>query len=175
MPSPGRCWCPRIGNAAEFARFVWPALGPRRGDVQPVRLRRHRYFNYPLGRKALDEATLEAFAAHRSPARARRRATGRGSPADNPTWGAAKGADGADRETTAWPLESDRAVRPLAVRRGRLDLASRATSIRSRTPRSAARWWPSSGPNQFLVTGSMCDCGSRSPKRGRRAGANPVG
>jgi len=56
------------------------------------------YFNYPLGAKELDEATLEAFAASfRLLGQAARGWAKIAS--DNPTWGAAKGADGADRET----------------------------------------------------------------------------
>jgi hypothetical protein len=90
---------PEIGNAAEFARFVWPALG--RGTVMftPFGIDGTGYSNYPLGAKALDEATLEAFAASFRLLRPAARDWARIA-ADRPTWGIAKGSDGADRETT---------------------------------------------------------------------------
>ncbi len=96
---PGPLMVPEIGNAAEFARFVWPALG--RGAVMftPFGIDGTGYSNYPLGAKALDDATLEAFAAPfrllGPAARDWARIAG-----DHPTWGVAKGADGADRATT---------------------------------------------------------------------------
>src|SRR6187402_1289257 len=96
---PGPLMVPEIGNAAEFARFVWPALG--RGAVMygPFGIDETGYSNYPLGAKALDEVTLEAFAA---PFRLLGPAAGAWAriASDNPTWGVAKGADGADRETS---------------------------------------------------------------------------
>lgn len=95
---PGPLIVPEIGNAAEFARFVWPALG--RGAVMftPFGIDATGYANYPLGAKALDEATLDAFAAPFRLLGPAARDWARIA-ADNPTWGAAKGADGADRET----------------------------------------------------------------------------
>jgi beta-galactosidase GanA len=95
---PGPLMVPEIGNAREYARFIWPALG--RGTVMftPFGIDETGYFNYPLGAKALDEATLESFAApFRLLAPAARdwaRIAG-----EHPTWGSAKGADGTHRET----------------------------------------------------------------------------
>ena len=96
--SPGPLLVPEIGNAAEFARFVWPALGQGAVMFTPFGIDGTGYSNYPLGAKDLDEATLDAFAAPfrllgptaRDWARIVR---------DHPAWGVAKGADGADRET----------------------------------------------------------------------------
>lgn len=96
---PGPLLVPEIGNAAEFARFVWPALGHGAAMFTPFGIDGTGYSNYPLGAKTLDEATLEAFAAPNrllGPA-ARDWAAIAG---DNPTWGVARGADGADRDTT---------------------------------------------------------------------------
>jgi beta-galactosidase GanA len=94
---PGPLMVPEIGNAREYARFVWPALGHGAVMFTPFGIDRTGYSNYPLGAKALDEATLEAFAAPfrllGPAAREWARIAG-----DHPTWGAAKGADGADRE-----------------------------------------------------------------------------
>ena len=102
---PGPLIVPELGNAAEFARFVWPALGHGAVMVTPFGMDGTGYSNYPLGAKALDEATLEAFAAPNRllgpAARDWARIAG-----DNPTWGVARGADGSDRQTTLgrWKL-----------------------------------------------------------------------
>lgn len=87
---------PEIGNAREYARFVWPTLG--RGGVMfsPFGMDASGYGNHPLGAPALDDATLEAYAAPfrllapaaRSWARIAR---------DHPTFGTARGVDGADQ------------------------------------------------------------------------------
>ena len=95
---PGPLVVPEIGNAREFARFVWPALGHGTVMFSPFGIDDTGYFNYPLGAKELDEATLEAFAASFRLLGPAARDWARIA-SDNPTWGAAKGADGADRET----------------------------------------------------------------------------
>lgn len=92
----GPLMVPEIGNAAEYARFVWPAMG--RGAVlfSPFGIDGTGFSNYPLGAKELDEDTLEAFAAPyrlfgqmpREWARIAR---------EYPLWGTAKTADGADQ------------------------------------------------------------------------------
>jgi beta-galactosidase GanA len=96
---PGPLMVPEIGNAAEFARFVWPALGHGAVMFTPFGIDGTGYANYPLGAKVLDEATLEAFAGPFGllgpAARDWARIAG-----NSPTWGAAKAADGADRATT---------------------------------------------------------------------------
>lgn len=83
-----------IGNAAEYARFMWPAMG--RGAVlfAPFGMDDTGYANYPLGAKALDEATIAAFAA---PFRLFGSGTAQWAQiaADRPLWGVARGADGA--------------------------------------------------------------------------------
>ena len=95
---PGPLIVPEIGNAAEFARFVWPALGHGTAMFTPFGIDGTGYSNYPLGAKVLDEATLEAFAAVNRLLGPAARDWARVA-SDNPTWGAARGADGADRET----------------------------------------------------------------------------
>ncbi len=92
----GPLMVPEIGNGAEYARFIWPAMG--RGAVlfSPFGIDGSGYSNYPLGAKELDEETLEAFAAPyrlfaqmpREWARIAR---------DRPLWGTAKGEEGADQ------------------------------------------------------------------------------
>ena len=96
---PGPLMVPEIGNAAEFARFVWPALGHGAVMFTPFGIDGTGYSNYPLGAKALDEATLEAFAAANRLLGPAARDWARIA-SDNPTWGAARGADGTDRNAT---------------------------------------------------------------------------
>jgi beta-galactosidase GanA len=95
---PGPLVVPEIGNAREYARFVWPALGHGALMFAPFGIDETGYFNYPLGAKELDEATLDAFAAAFRLLGPAARDWARIA-ADHPIWGAAKGADGADRET----------------------------------------------------------------------------
>lgn len=90
---------PEIGNAADNARFAWPAFGRGALLYAPFGMDGSAYVNYPLGAKVLDEATLEAFAA---PYRLLGSAMS-GWPriaAQHPLWGTARGMDGADQSTT---------------------------------------------------------------------------
>lgn len=92
----GPLMVPEIGSAAEYARFIWPAMGRGAVMFSPFGIDGTGYSNYPLGAKELDEDTLEAFAAPyrlfaqmpRDWARIAR---------DKPLWGTAKGEEGADQ------------------------------------------------------------------------------
>ncbi len=95
---PGPLMVPEIGNAPGFARFVWPALGHGTVMFTPFGIDDTGYSNYPLGAKSLDEATLDAFAAPNRLLGPAARDWARIA-SENPIWGVAKGADGADRET----------------------------------------------------------------------------
>lgn len=53
---------PEIGNAREYARYFWAALGRGAIGFAPFGMDDTGYFNHPLGAKALDNATLDAFA-----------------------------------------------------------------------------------------------------------------
>ncbi len=53
---------PEIGNAREFARYFYEALGRGAIGFAPFGMDDTGFFNYPLGAKALDAATLDAFA-----------------------------------------------------------------------------------------------------------------
>ena len=87
---------PEIGQASEFARFLWPALGRGAIGFAPFGMDTTGYSNFPLGAKQLDDETLEAFASKyrllgpiaRDWARLAFR---------HPTWGVAKPADGSDQ------------------------------------------------------------------------------
>lgn len=87
---------PEIGNAAEYARFFWPALGHGAIGFAPFGFDDTGYVNYPLGAKALDEATVAAFASKYALFAPMASQWARLA-AENPTWGTARGEDGADQ------------------------------------------------------------------------------
>jgi len=86
---------PENGNALEYARFLWPALGHGAIGWSSFGMDATGYFNYPLGAKQLDPETLSAFASKFALL-----APIGGDWAqlafEHPTWGAAKSADGSD-------------------------------------------------------------------------------
>ncbi len=86
---------PENGNALEYARFLWPALGHGAIGWSSFGMDATGYFNYPLGAKQLDAETLSAFASK----------YGLLAPIagdwarlafEHPTWGAARPVDGSD-------------------------------------------------------------------------------
>lgn len=54
---------PETGNALEYARFFWAALGRGAIGWSPFGMDQTQYVNFPLGTPKLDEQTLETFAA----------------------------------------------------------------------------------------------------------------
>lgn len=90
---------PETGNAAEYARFLWPVLGRGGIGFAPFGFDDTDYVNYPLGAKVVDAPTIAAFgdayAAMAPNARAWARIA-----FDRPTWGSAKPADGSDHSAT---------------------------------------------------------------------------
>ncbi|MEG3164378.1 DUF5597 domain-containing protein [Sphingomonas sp. PB2P19] len=90
---------PEIGNATDFARFLWPALGRGAIGFAPFGMDDTGYSNYPLGAKALDEATLDAFGRKYALLAPIARDWARIA-LEHPTWGAAKGDEGAAQSTT---------------------------------------------------------------------------
>lgn len=87
---------PEIGNAAEYARYFWPALGRGAIGFAPFGFDETGYSNYPLGAKALDEETVAAFASKYALFAPMAGAWARVA-AENPTWGTARGEDGAEQ------------------------------------------------------------------------------
>jgi beta-galactosidase GanA len=87
---------PEIGNAPEYARFAWTALGNGAVLFAPFGIDGTGYSNYPLGAKEVDDSVIEAFAApyrligpvNRDWARI---------VASSPTWGTARGNDASDQ------------------------------------------------------------------------------
>lgn len=53
---------PETGNAADFARFLWPTIGHGGIGWAPFGMDATGYYNHPLGAVTLDDATIEAFA-----------------------------------------------------------------------------------------------------------------
>jgi beta-galactosidase GanA len=90
---------PETGNSAEYARFFWPTIGRGAIGFAPFGMDQTDYFNYPLGAESLDAETLEAFAASFRLFAPIARDWARLA-LEHPTWGVAKGADGADQSTT---------------------------------------------------------------------------
>lgn len=89
---------PEIGNAREYARYFYPAMGLGAIGFAPFGMDDTGYFNYPLGAKALDEATLDAFASKYAVFEAMGSEWGRIA-LTRPTWGVAKPDDGAGQST----------------------------------------------------------------------------
>ncbi|GHH09898.1 beta-galactosidase [Sphingomonas glacialis] len=90
---------PEIGNAAEYARFFWAALGRGAIGFAPFGMDATGYYNYPLGAKTLDDHTIETFAApYRLFADMQREWAKIAF--ERPTWGTAKGDDGKPQSTT---------------------------------------------------------------------------
>ncbi|MBB3692606.1 DUF5597 domain-containing protein [Sphingomonas sp. BK580] len=96
---------PEIGNAREFARFFYAALGRGAIGYAPFGMDSTGYFNFPLGAKALDSATLDAIALPYATLAPIARDWARIA-SSRPTWGAAKPDDGAAVSTTlgAWKI-----------------------------------------------------------------------
>ena len=90
---------PEIGNAADFARYFWTAMGHGAIGFAPFGMDYTGYSNYPLGAKVLDDATIEAFASKYRLFEPMAGAWARIAAA-NPTWGVAKPEDESSQSTT---------------------------------------------------------------------------
>jgi beta-galactosidase GanA len=86
---------PENGNALEFSRFLWPALGHGAIGWSSFGMDSTGYFNYPLGAKQLDPETLNAFASKYAILAPTARDWARLA-FEHPTWGAARPNDGSD-------------------------------------------------------------------------------
>jgi beta-galactosidase GanA len=90
---------PETGNAAEFARFLWPALGRGAIGWAPFGMDESGYSNHPLGAVTLDDATVDAFASKYALLAPMMRGWALLA-SRHPTWGTAKGAlEGAQSRT----------------------------------------------------------------------------
>ncbi|HTV19114.1 MAG TPA: DUF5597 domain-containing protein [Polyangiaceae bacterium] len=89
---------PETGNAAEYARFFWLALGKGAIGWAPFGFDATGYSNYPLGAKELDAATLDAFARQYALFAPMARAWAKLA-FEHATWGSAKGNDAADESS----------------------------------------------------------------------------
>lgn len=96
---------PETGNALDYARFFWPVLGKGSIGFSPFGFDGDDYFNYPLGAKTLDDATVEAFAANYRLFAPMARSWAQIA-FEYPTWGAAKSPDASDQSTVMgrWKL-----------------------------------------------------------------------
>jgi beta-galactosidase GanA len=96
---------PENGNAAEYSRFLWLALGKGAIGWAPFGMDSTGYSNFPLGAKQLDAETLEAFASKYRLLAPVARDWARLA-FEHPTTGFAKPKDGADQSATLgrWKL-----------------------------------------------------------------------
>ncbi|MGK6319546.1 DUF5597 domain-containing protein [Sphingomonas sp. DT-204] len=96
---------PEIGNAREFARFFYGAIGRGAIGFAPFGVDGTGYYNYPLGAKQLDERTLDAFALPYAALSSIMRDWARIA-AERPTWGTFKPDDNAPQSATmgAWTV-----------------------------------------------------------------------
>jgi beta-galactosidase GanA len=90
---------PENGDALEFSRFLWLALGKGAIGWTPFGMDSTGYSNFPLGAKALDPETLEAFASKYRLLAPIARDWARLA-FEHPTAGFAKSKDGADQSAT---------------------------------------------------------------------------
>nr|WP_025292924.1 DUF5597 domain-containing protein [Sphingomonas sanxanigenens] len=90
---------PEIGNAREYARYFWAALGRGAIGYAPFGMDDTGYFNYPLGARSFDDATLDAVAAKYRVIGGAMRDWARIA-YERPTWGAARPDDGSPLSTT---------------------------------------------------------------------------
>ena len=96
---------PEIGNAREYARYFWAAMGRGAIGFAPFGIDATSYSNYPLGAATLDEPTLAAFATkYRVIGDAMR--TWARIAFEHPVWSAVKPDDGAPTSTVMgdWKL-----------------------------------------------------------------------
>jgi beta-galactosidase GanA len=98
---------PEIGNARDFARIFYAAIGRGAIGFAPFGMDESGYFNYPLGAKALDKSTLDAFALPYGAIGSIMRDWARIA-WERPTWGVARPDDSLPVSTTmgAWTIRA---------------------------------------------------------------------
>jgi beta-galactosidase GanA len=141
---------PEIGNALEYARYFWAALGKGAIGFSPFGMDDTGYFNYPLGAKALDDATLDAFAM-------KYRVVGQAMRPwakiafEHPTWGVSKPDDGGPVSTTMgdWTITASFGEWQF----GRKEWFAEAGRPDSDKEPIGGGVVAQLGPDQFLVTG----------------------
>ena len=97
---------PEIGNALDYGRFLWPALGRGAIGFAPFGMDATGFFNYPLGAKALDAATMEAFSGPYAMLAPMARDWARIA-FENPVWGTAKGAKTQAKVFGRWQIAAE--------------------------------------------------------------------
>ena len=99
---------PEIGNAIDYARFLWPVLGKGGIGFAPFGMDGTGYSNFPLGAQKLDAEVIEAFASKYRLLRPIARDWARLA-FEHPTWGAAKGKDAAAQGSVLgrWKLTTE--------------------------------------------------------------------
>lgn len=98
---------PEVGNARDFHRYVYPALGRGAIGYAPFGMDDSGYFNFPLGARDLSEATLAPLALSYTMFGSIMRDWAKIA-FERPTWGVAKPDDGAATSTRmgAWTISA---------------------------------------------------------------------
>ncbi|WP_312488193.1 DUF5597 domain-containing protein [Sphingomonas sp.] len=98
---------PEIGNARDFARYFYEALGHGAIGFAPFGMDDTGFSNYPLGARTLDDATLDAFAKPYQAMAGVMRDWARLA-LERPGWGTARPDDGSDRQATLgdWTIKA---------------------------------------------------------------------
>jgi beta-galactosidase GanA len=143
---------PELANSTDAARFFWSAIGRGAIGFAPFGMDATGYSNYPLGAKALGAAEIEEFASKYrlfAPMTSEwARIAG-----SSPTWGTAKGADGADQSTVLgrWSITASYEMWAFGERDWTWIKADPAPSKGLPLGGAAVAQL---GPDEFLVTGS---------------------
>lgn len=140
---------PETGNALDFARFFWPALGHGAIGFSPFGMDGTGYVNFPLGAPKLDDETIDAFAAPYKLFNPIARDWARIA-FQYPTWGAAKDMNGGDQYTTMgnWKIIAQFGLWQMKERD---DPRNQPNPNASRPVGGAVV--AQTGPNEFLVAG----------------------
>jgi beta-galactosidase GanA len=88
---------PENGNAREYARFLWAALGHGAIGWSAFGMDETGYYNYPLGAKQLDPETLDAFSSKYALLAPIAREWAQLA-FEHPIWGASRPTDGSDQQ-----------------------------------------------------------------------------
>lgn len=143
---------PETGDAIPFARFFWEALGHNAIGFSPFGFDDTGYYNYPLGAKRLDDATVDAFASkYRLFAPMAR--TWADIALHHPVWGTAKGADAAAQSVALGRWKITAQYEQWAF--GESDWTFLKADAAPTTGQPVGGLLVAQlGPDQFLVTGS---------------------
>ena len=143
-----RCLCRRAGNAAQYARYFFAALGHGAIGWSTFGLDLTGYANAPLGAPVVDDKLIDLFALNNEIVGPMDREIARLN-FEGKLQAVCGRPGGAFADTGVWAVDGDGG----AMGCGCLAERSGARRRRRTRTRRGARWWLSLGPDEFLVTG----------------------